>query len=71
MPVCKSPGDPRPEMPSPDVIRPMDALVMLIDRWIDAQPEPKPSRPEALRHVLRDEMVKQGMLELYRASASP
>ena len=26
--------------------------VAILDRWIDAQPDPKPSRPEAIRRLL-------------------
>lgn len=27
-----------------------------LDAWIDAQPEPKPSRPEAVRRLLADKL---------------
>jgi metal-responsive CopG/Arc/MetJ family transcriptional regulator len=30
----------------PDLLKPLD-------KWIDEQPEPKPSRPEAIRRLLR------------------
>ncbi len=33
-----------------------------LDAWIDAQPEPKPSRPEAIRHALADWLTDQGFV---------
>lgn len=36
----------------PEQLRPLDA-------WIDAQPEPKPSRPDAIRHALADWLAGQ------------
>lgn len=37
----------------PEQLQPLDA-------WIEAQPEPKPSRPEAIRHALADWLTGQG-----------
>lgn len=37
----------------PPVLDPLDA-------WIDAQPEPKPSRPEAIRLAVTDWLTGQG-----------
>ncbi|MCJ2070657.1 hypothetical protein MKK75_17980 [Methylobacterium sp. J-030] len=37
----------------PDSLLPLDA-------WIAAQPDPKPSRPEAIRHALTDWLTGQG-----------
>ena len=31
-----------------------------LDAWIADQPEPKPSRPEAIRHALTDWLTGQG-----------
>jgi len=38
--------------------RPLDAL----DTWIAAQPEPRPSRPEAMRVIVADWMTAHGRL---------
>ena len=32
-------------------------LLVPLDAWIADQPEPKPSRPEAIRMILRDRFV--------------
>ena len=34
-----------------------------LDKWIAQQPEPKPSRPEAIRHALRDWLINLGLLK--------
>ena len=34
-----------------------------IDVWIDNQPEPKPSRPEAIRIALREWLTNLGLLK--------
>jgi len=39
--------------------RPLDAL----DTWIAAQPEPRPSRPEAIRVALKDWLTGLGLLK--------
>ena len=39
----------------------------LLDRWIDHQPDPKPSRPAALRQMLR-ETVAEAMIENGKAA---
>ncbi|MCJ2065053.1 ribbon-helix-helix domain-containing protein [Methylobacterium sp. J-088] len=39
----------------PDQLQPLDA-------WIYAQPEPRPSRPEAIRHALADWLTGQGFV---------
>lgn len=43
----------------------MSVLTLLIDTWIEAQPEPKPSRTDALREVLRSDSVRRSMLQVY------
>jgi hypothetical protein len=35
-----------------------------LDSWIDQQPEPKPSRPEAIRVALRDWLIGLGIFPL-------
>ncbi|TVR11740.1 MAG: hypothetical protein EA385_00780 [Salinarimonadaceae bacterium] len=37
---------------TPVVVRVQPDLLSLLDAWIDAQPEPKPTRPEAVRRLL-------------------
>lgn len=37
-------------------------IAAAIDAWITAQPDPKPSRPEAIRFALRDWLIGQGCL---------
>lgn len=37
----------------PNALQPLDA-------WIAAQPDPKPSRPEAIRYALTDWLTSQG-----------
>ena len=37
-------------------------LSSAIDAFVIAQPEPKPSRPEAIRHLLRDALTGLGYL---------
>ena len=42
------------------VVRCHDAQLEPLDAWIAAQPDPKPSRPEAIRHALTDWLTGQG-----------
>ncbi|MFK5597935.1 hypothetical protein ACFZ8E_13095 [Methylobacterium sp. HMF5984] len=44
----------------PITVRAPPALVTPLDAWIADQPEPKPSRPEAIRHALTDWLTGQG-----------
>ena len=39
-------------------VRMPDAELAALDAWIAAQPEPRPSRPEALRHFARQALAK-------------
>ncbi|MCJ2077870.1 ribbon-helix-helix domain-containing protein [Methylobacterium sp. E-016] len=41
-------------------LRAPPALLAPLDAWIADQPEPKPSRPEAIRHALTDWLTGQG-----------
>lgn len=41
-------------------VRMLPELVSPLDAWIAAQPDPKPSRPEAIRHALTDWLTGQG-----------
>lgn len=41
-------------------VRLLPPVMMPLDAWIEAQPEPKPSRPEAIRYALTDWLTSQG-----------
>ncbi|TXM93697.1 hypothetical protein FV232_10410 [Methylobacterium sp. WL30] len=45
---------------TPVLVRLMPTQVSPLDAWIADQPEPKPSRPEAIRHALTDWLTGQG-----------
>lgn len=40
----------------PEQLQPLDA-------WIEAQPEPRPTRPEAIRHALARWLTAQGYVQ--------
>ena len=40
-------------------VRLLSDLLEPLDEWIMRQPEPKPSRPEAIRQFLRDGLARQ------------
>jgi len=42
------------------MVRVMPANVAALDAWIAAQPEPRPSRPEAIRLALKDWLTGLG-----------
>jgi hypothetical protein len=44
-------------------IRLKGADLSALDIWIAAQPEPKPTRPEAIRYVLHDWLISRGILK--------
>lgn len=37
-------------------VRVHEPMLALIDAWIAAQPDPKPSRPEAIRRILTERL---------------
>lgn len=41
-----------------------------LDQWIAGQPEPQPSRPEAIRRLLGDKLKSQGYLKGAQRGAS-
>jgi len=45
---------------TPVLVRLMPTQVAPLDAWIEAQPDPKPSRPEAIRHALTNWLNGQG-----------
>ena len=57
---AKKIGRPRIDAVPVNVRLPPDLLVDL-DAWISEQPEPKPSRPEAMRLLVADALVGLGM----------
>ena len=54
-------GRPRVDA-TPITVRVLPADVAAIDAWISAQPEPRPSRPEAIRLALKDWLTGLGLL---------
>jgi len=44
-------------------VRIHDATLAPLDAWIGAQPDPKPTRPEAIRIALHDWLTGLGMLK--------
>ncbi len=54
-------GRPRIDATPVNVRLPPEQLAPL-DAWISDQPDPKPTRPEAVRHVLADWLTGQGYL---------
>ena len=52
-------GRPRTDA-TPVMVRVAPALLSPLDAWIADQPEPKPSRPEAIRYALTDWLTGQG-----------
>ena len=52
---------PRPKQTGTLVgVRVQPEQIVPLDAWIEAQPEPKPTRPEAIRHALTDWLTGQG-----------
>ena len=43
-------------------VRLLDALLAALDTWIEAQAEPRPTRPEAIRRLVSDKLKSQGYL---------
>jgi len=44
-------------------VRMHDSDIASLDAWIAAQPEPRPSRPEAIRLALKDWLTGLGLLK--------
>lgn len=57
--IGRPPGRTRPETQTIRV--PMETIT-LVDAWISEQPEPRPSRPEAMRVIVADWMMERGRL---------
>ncbi|PZO73959.1 MAG: hypothetical protein DI632_13990 [Sphingomonas hengshuiensis] len=49
--VTKSRGRPATGKGQPVTVRLKPNQLAALDRWIEAQPEPRPTRPEALRRL--------------------
>jgi len=58
--IGRPPGRTRPE--TAPIRIPLQILVA-VDTWIAAQPEPRPSRPEAIRLALKDWLTGLGLLK--------
>ena len=46
---------------TPVLVRVQRPDMNALDQWIDRQPDPKPSRPEAIRIALRDWLTSLGL----------
>ena len=42
------------------MVRLHDPQLAALNRWIEAQPEPRPTRPEAIRRLLGEKLKSQG-----------
>jgi hypothetical protein len=53
--------DPTPKQPTEpiDSARRKDEVRKKVDAWIAAQPEPRPSRAEAIERLLAEELAKE------------
>ncbi len=45
-------------------VRLLPTLLTALDSWIAAQPEPRPTRPEAIRYALRDWLISHGLIKI-------
>lgn len=60
----KIPRKPRPKQTGTLVgVRVQPEQIVPLDAWIDAHPEPKPSRPEAIREALTEHLKAKGYLK--------
>ena len=53
LPQKKKPGPAPTGQGTPVMVRLHEELLDPLDDWIDVQPDPKPSRPKAIRILLR------------------
>ena len=53
-----TPGQPTTKSEPIDELRLSENLSRRIDAWIAAQPEPRPTRPEAIRRLLAEALGK-------------
>lgn len=60
--ISKKAGRPRSDA-TPVLVRLYPAAISNLDAWIAAQPEPRPSRPEAIRRILADALPKAKPLQ--------
>ena len=44
---------------TPVVVRLQPDALAVLDAWIDSQPDPKPSRPEAIRRLVADKLKRR------------
>jgi hypothetical protein len=55
--VRKSRGRP-PVNATPVTVRVPPTILFELDRWIELQPDPKPTRPEAIRRLVADQLAE-------------
>jgi hypothetical protein len=59
---AKSRGRPRTTGPGLTIgVRIQPDLLADLDKYIASEPDPKPSRPDAIRRLLHDELVRMGI----------
>lgn len=63
-------GRPRVDA-TPITVRMPPRDVTALDAWIAAQPDPKPTRPEAIRTALRDHLTGLGFMKHRENPAEP
>jgi hypothetical protein len=57
----RQPAKPRPKQPGIQIqVRVQPEQVALLDAWISGQPEPQPTRPEAIRRLLEVALAEAG-----------
>ncbi len=62
--AAKSRGRPKTTGPGQSTnVRLLPPIADALDAWIAAQPEPRPSRPEAIRTALKDWLTGLGFLK--------
>jgi hypothetical protein len=60
----KRESKPRPKQPGIQIqVRVQPEQVACLDAWIENHPEPKPSRPEAIREAISEHLKAKGYLK--------
>ncbi|PZR36495.1 hypothetical protein [Caulobacter segnis] len=57
----KKPGPPATGKGTPVQVRLQPNILADVDAWIDQQPDPKPSRPEAVRRLATEGLISWGV----------
>ena len=53
---------------TPIVVRLQPEALAVLDDWIEAQPSPKPSRPEAIRRLVAEKLKRREKVVARRAA---